>query len=94
LAKLRHGDRQKRRICRSENARCAHREGEKGSETEKNCQSIAEKRRREGTDAPKKAVWNAHVAVSLQENDEGGNTATTNRCPTYGRTLKRKGRKN
>ena len=42
----------------------------KGRETEKNCQSIAEKRRREDTDAPKRAVWNGQVAVSLQENDE------------------------
>lgn len=41
-----------------------------GSETEKNCQSIAEKRRREDTDAPKRAVWNGQMAVNLQENDE------------------------
>ena len=42
----------------------------KGSETEKNCPSIAEKRRREGIGAPKRAVWNGQVAVSLQENGE------------------------
>lgn len=42
----------------------------KGSETEENRPSIAEKRRREGTDAPKRAVWNGQIAVSLQENDE------------------------
>lgn len=42
----------------------------KGRETEKNRQSIAEKRRREGIGAPKRAVGNGQVAVSLQENDE------------------------
>jgi hypothetical protein len=41
-----------------------------GRETEKKRQFIAEKRRREDTDAPKRAVWNGQVAVSLQENDE------------------------
>ena len=42
----------------------------KGRTAEKNRQFIAEKRRREDTDAPKRAVWNGQVAVSLQENDE------------------------
>ena len=52
------------------NVRCAPREGEKGRTAEKNRQFIAEKRRREDTDAPKRAVWNGQVAVSLQESDE------------------------
>ena len=42
----------------------------KGRTAEKNRQFIAEKRRREDTDAPKRAVWNGPVAVSLQENGE------------------------
>ena len=42
----------------------------KGRETEKNRQFIAENRRREGIGAPKRAVGNGQVAVSLQENDE------------------------
>ena len=42
----------------------------KGSETEENRPSIAEKRRREGTGAPRRAVRHGQVAVSLQENDE------------------------
>lgn len=42
----------------------------KGRETEKNRQFIAEKQRREGIGAPKRAVGNGQVAVSLQENDE------------------------
>lgn len=42
----------------------------KGRETEKNRQFIAEKLRREGIGAPKRAVWNGQMTVSLQENDE------------------------
>lgn len=42
----------------------------KGSETEEKRPSIADKRRREDTDAPKRAVGNGQIAVSLQENHE------------------------